>query len=225
MKMNNKQKMKIIVIGLLTVMLGAFTHCMPHEIQVGTSNNSSSYSPKPNNNNPTDEGQIIHQTQVTTGVKNHEQILASMGAVTGIDPYTVNSIMTIYRQVELTLPTGNDVKTYSSSQQVAVAKLASEFCAILAGNQSLRDQVWPGLNFGGNPNTSLNQANRTAFIDNTIISFWGGMISSEEAQMAHEELNILMNDLIGSDTNAAATQRAVRGVCIATLSSAYVTIL
>lgn len=233
MKMSNKNIFKVVLIVMLIAMIGTFTHCVPQMAKEigngGGSSTNNSYS----NNAPKDEGQIINEIQVTTGIKNHEQILHTMGAVTGIDPFSNNGIINIYRQVELSLPTDNDIKVFSSTQQVAVTKLAAEFCQVLVGDTAKRAAIWPGQNFGGNPNTSL--ANRTQFIDQTINAFWGPMLTAEELDLAHDDLNALitmLNTQQPSDPGppivnypAPTTANTIRGVCTAVLSSAYVTLI
>lgn len=233
MKMSNKNIFKVVLIVLLIAMIGTFTHCGPQlakEIGNGGGSSNSSYS---GNNTPKDEGQIINEIQVTTGIKNHEQILHTMGAVTGIDPYSNNGIMNIYRQVELSLPTDNDIKIFSSTQQVAVTKLAAEFCQVLVNDGTRRALIWPGQNFGGTPAASL--MDRTTFINQTIAAFWGPMLTSDELEVAHEDLNELidmLNTQQQSDPGppiinypAPSTINTIRGVCTAALSSAYITLL
>lgn len=228
MKMSNKNIFKVVLIVLLIGMIGTFTHCVQVAKEIGDGGGSSSSSSFTNNTPPPkSEGQIINETQVTTGVKNHEQILMTMGTVTGIDPFGNNSIMNIYRQVETSLPTDNDIKIYSATQQVAVTKLAAEFCNALTTTTyaTQRATVWPGLNLATVSGTMFNAQNEAAFIQNTINSFWGGVLSSDELIMAKNELSLLIDDLINNENSATATQRTVRGVCTAALSSAYVTLL
>lgn len=225
MKMNNRQIMKLLVIALLVIMIGVFTQCVPqNSVQVGHSGDEgTSYnSPVPT---PGNEGQIIQQAQVSIGVKNHEQILHTMGEVTGIDPYSSTTIMNVYRQVAMTLPTDNDLKIFSTTQQLSITKLASEFCFSLANNVTLRAQVWPTLMYTSVPSVALTPERRTSFINSIIDNFWGGMLTNEEIETAHVQLGQLIDDLVGTDTNTAATQRTVRGVCTAALSSAYITLL
>lgn len=226
MKTNNKVIVKVVVILLLMGLITTFTHCVPHSSnEVGNGSTNSTYTPPAGDDK--DEGQIINEIQVTTGIKNHEQLLHSMGAVTGIDPYTNNNIMQIYRQVESTLPTENDVKLFSSTQQVAVTKLAAEFCFQLTTGTfaAQRMAVWPSLQFTAISGTAFNAANETAFIKDTITSLWGGMLSTEEYNMASNEFKILIDEIINNENTTAATQRTVRGVCTAALSSAYITLL
>jgi hypothetical protein len=102
-------------------MIVTFTHCVKVAKEVG--DGGGIYSTFSTPAAPKDEGQIINELQVEAGVKSHEQILLTMGAVTGIDPYSNSGIKLIYRQVELSLPTDNDIKIFSSTQQVAITKL------------------------------------------------------------------------------------------------------
>jgi hypothetical protein len=229
MKMNNKIAIKLVVIALLLVLISTFTHCVGVGKEVGDGGGSV----KQTFETPAgdqDEGQILNELQVTTGVKNFEQILHTMGAVTGIDPYSANaaSIMTVYRQVESSLPTDNDIKVFTSTQQVAVTKLAAEFCFLLTQNNfaTQRAVVWPDLNLGAQVQNSFNEANTVNFIDDTIQAFWGGVLTQSEYDMAVNEFRELIIDLKGADTTStAATGRVARGVCTAALSSAYITLL
>jgi hypothetical protein len=229
MKKNNIIIFKLVLIALLIAMIATFTHCVPQSAnEVGNGSmgepHSTSYTGPPA---PKDEGQIINAIQVSTGVKNHEQILHTMGAVTGIDPYTNNSIIGIYRQVATSLPTENDIKVFSATQQVAITKLAAEFCFHLTqGNYATqRAAIWPGLNLSVASGTAFNEVNELVFIDQTINAFWGGVLSDEELDVARQELSMLIEQLISDQNTAAATQRTVRGTCTAALSSAYVTLL
>lgn len=232
MKMNNKNIFKLTVILLLTGMIATFTHCGAQKaLEIGDGGGSSR-SPS-GSNTPKNEGQILNELQVTTGVKNHEQILQSMAAVTGLDPYNgFGAILTVYRQVATSLPTDNDVKLYTSSQQVAITKLAAEFCGILGdqnnGNAApSRQRVWPTwiANFNQTPAVAFNAQNRQTFIRETIEAFWGPVLTNEELEVAYEEFDILITDIINNETQVNATRRTVRGVCTAALSSAYVTLL
>jgi hypothetical protein len=228
MKMNNKNIFKVVLIFLLIGMIGTFTHCVPQIAKEigngGGSSNNSTYSGG-GSNTPKDEGQIINEIQVTTGVKNHEQILHTMGAVTGIDPYSNTGIINVYRQVEMSLPTDNDIKIFSSTQQVAVTKLAAEFCAVLTSDGARRALIWPNLNFGGSTATVF--ANPTVFIDQTLSAFWGPVVSDEEIDAAHDDLMALITMLNTqqSGLGAPTTTNTVRGVCTAVLSSAYITLI
>lgn len=228
MKMNNKIVVKLVAIALLSGMIVTFTHCVPQTAKEvgdggGFQNTKSTISTPAA---PKDEGQIINELQVTTGVKNHEQILHTMGVVTGIDPFSENDIMNVYNQVTSSLPTNNDIKVYTSTQQVAVSKLAAEFCfqLSLADYANQRSRIW-SLNLGSPSDNALNAQGREIFIEDTIQGLWGGMVSDDERNMAHFEFNNLIDAAMDNANSTANTQRAFRAVCTAALSSAYITIL
>lgn len=227
MKMNHKLIVKLVAIALLSGMIFTFTHCVPQtarEIGDGGGYSKSTVSTPPA---PKTEGQIINEIQVTTGIKNHEQILHTMGTVTGIDPFSVTSIVSVYRQVETSLPTDNDIKIFTSTQQVAVTKLAAEFCFQLSqtGFNSQRGPIWPGFDILAVSNTAFDQQRSEIFIEQTIEAFWGGIITDEERQIAHQEFENLIDVTINGENSRAATQRTFRAVCTAALSSAYITLL
>ncbi len=228
MKMNNKLIIKLVAISLLSGMIVTFTHCVPQTAKEvgdggGFRNTKSTITTPPA---PKDEGQIINEIQVTTGVKNHEQILHTMGVVTGIDPFSESDIMNVYNQVSSSLPTDNDIKVYTSTQQVAVSKLAAEFCFQLSDSAyaNQRSRIW-SLNLGSASNNALNTQGRDLFIEETIEGLWGGMVSDDERTMAHFELNKLIDAAMDEANSTANTQRAFRAVCTAALSSAYITLL
>lgn len=229
MKTNNhKLIVKVVASLLLVAMITTFTHCVPQNSVSGSGGGDyHSGSTIPSAQGPKTEGQIINEIQVTTGVKNHEQILHTMMAVTGIDAYTNSTILNVYKQVESSLPTDNDIKVFTSTQQVAVTKLAAEFCFFLtqANYSTQLATVWPGLNLTLVSDTAFNTVNENTFINNTINSFWGGVLNEEEYNMAHQELRLLIDDIINNENSSNATRRAVRGACTAALSSAYITLL
>lgn len=228
MKMNNKLVVKLTAIALLSGMIFTFTHCVPQTAREvgdggGFKNTKSTITTPPA---PKTEGQIINEIQVTTGVKNHEQILHTMGAVTGIDPVSVTSIMNVYNQVSSSLPTDNDIKVYTSTQQVAVSKLAAEFCFQLSSGTfaTQRMRIW-SLDLSRPDDSVLDTNGITLLIDETIAGLWGGMVTQEEAIMVHSEFEALIDPIIENGNSTGNTQRAFRAVCTAALSSSYITLL
>lgn len=223
---NPKLKMKLISLASLAVLITVFTQCVPTNSQQFGNSSSSNYSAPPTPPPPKDEGQVINQTQVQTGIKSYEQILHTMSALTGVDAFN-GTIQTVYRQVETTLPTDNDVKTFLPPHQLAITKLAAEFCHVLVENATLRDQIWTGLNFGALPATGLSMQNRDFIIDKSIERFWGDVVSTEERALAEDELHQLIEDLLVSENTgtSATTRNIIKAVCTSALSSAHVTLL
>lgn len=108
------------------------------------------------------------------GVKNYEQINMTMAELTGVSPADTN-VARVYAEVEMQLPTDNSIRSFSSAQQIAITKLAAEYCNSLVDNTTLRTAVWPNFNFGGRPSDVLNTAGKGAIIDRTILHFMRGV--------------------------------------------------
>lgn len=224
--MNNKNYYKVAVFVLLTFVIGAFTHCVQNSPTGGASNKSRSPSASTSVVAPTPE-QILNTAQVEVGLKNFEMLNYTFAELTGV-PVSTGAINNAYNAVEATLPTENEVKVLQSSNQVAITRLAAEYCSELANNGAFaasRDAI-----FGAGVLTQLpNVVNRQSVVNRITNAFWGeNVIETVELDAARMELLRLFNNIIVMDAapNAAATtSKAIRGVCTAALSSAYVTIM
>lgn len=187
-------------------------------------------SPLPNGSNtpaadeiPADVEEVVANVvniEVDVGVKDFEQILHSMSAVTGVG-ITEPIIQTTYNQLSPQLPNDNSIKSFMAANQVAITKLAAEFCDVLVNRAELRSVVWPQINFGQSPTQTLGTVGRQHLIERAINRFWGdGLLSANE----FNEQSIILNELIeallvDSPNNSATTRLVTKGICIGTLSS------
>jgi len=231
-------------ISSLLVLLFSFNHCVlqpkatkkpsdgseSSQSQTNTNSNTNNNNNNNNNNNggdpdPGDPPPIVLE-EVDVGVKNFEQVRETMAVLTGVNPNT-NSIRNTYEDLKTQLPTNNDIKTFLPAHQVAVTKLAAEYCDELVDSSALRGGIWPGFNFGGTPTNSLDANGRATVINQTIDKFWGvGTVEVTDRNAALVELQLLISDLLLNEANNSTTTRTVvKGVCIATLASARVTLL
>lgn len=162
---------------------------------------------------------------IDVGVKDFEQINATMSAVTGV-PTTDGAIQTVYRTVVTQLPSDNSIKSFLPAHQVAITKLAAEYCERLVENGTLRAAIWPGINFDGNPPAVFTAANKAAIINRTIDRFIGPL-ESQERVLTFNELTSLFDTLLAGEnlTINTTTKKVVKGVCISSLASAHVTLL
>lgn len=169
---------------------------------------------------------VVQSAEIDVGVKNFEQINETMAVLTGVDPGT-NAISNVYRDLEVQLPTDNSIKSFLSANQVAVTKLAAEYCHALVDSGTLRAAVWPGFNFGGTPNSVLaNNTQKIQFIDQTLNQFWGMNVGGDRTASQLEMLS-LMNDLLQGENlgNNGTTRDTAKGICTAALASAQVTLM
>ncbi len=162
---------------------------------------------------------------IDVGVKDFEQINATMSALTGV-PTTDGSVQNVYRTVVTQLPSDNNLKSFLPAHQVAITKLAAEYCERLVENGTLRTAIWPNLNFTQNPNQAFTAANRSTVINQTIDRFMGPLNATERSTVTAQLVEIFDTLLQGEDvTSSVTTRKVVKGLCITSLGSAYVTLL
>lgn len=162
------------------------------------------------------------------GVKTSEQLLLSYSALTDI-PASNNNVNTVYSAVKSQLPFENTMSSFQPSAQMAVFKLAAEFCRQLAADATKRSALVPGLNFALAPAAAFTAAVKTSTVSALMSKFWGEGLSNSpersEAQNTYEELiNSLMPTAPESVTpaNAAGTAAIFSGVCTGVLAAAPV---
>jgi hypothetical protein len=177
---------------------------------------------------PKDEHEpTLAEVTTATGLRNFEQINATMSALTGV-PASTPAVRDVYnRDLTTALPTENDVKAFVGSQQVAVFKLAVEYCDALVKNTTLRGQVFPGFNFAAAPASALNAAGKQLLATQLLDRFWGKGLESLPPRADSEAMVVGVIDglLAGKNANAAAvTPAVVTGTCTAVLSAAPVTL-
>ncbi|MES2525748.1 MAG: hypothetical protein V4598_01620 [Bdellovibrionota bacterium] len=223
----NNTHYKIAVFVLLTIVVGTFTHCVQNAPVGGSSTSGSSRSPS-GGTAQTPE-QVLNTAQVDVGLKNFEQINYSFAELTGV-PVSNAQVSAAYTAVEATLPSENEVKVLQSSNQVAITRLAAEYCNQLVTNGTFsasRDAIFGTPVFTLAPNNAM--LDKVAIVNRTTNAFWGaGIIPQAELDVARLELLNLFDDIVMMDATpnvAATTSKAVRAVCTAALSSAYVTIM
>ncbi len=110
---------------------------------------------------------------VDVGIKNFEQINQTMSDLTGVST-TETNVARVYTEVEYQLPNDNNIKTFLPSHQVAITKLAAEYCHVLMENATLRSRIWPNLNFSDTPVRVFTTTNKGTIVDTTLLHFLKG---------------------------------------------------
>jgi hypothetical protein len=175
----------------------------------------------------------------TLGIRNFSRVNATMSAVTGVDPESPDVDDTF---VELTqqLPSGFDLRTFVSANQVGVAKLGIEYCDVLVGdgnpaNQALRDQFFPGAaGFGWDlaPAAAFADPNDVDLITDPLIDemMGAGLRGDVMGSPARDQVEVLLDQLI-VDLSATCggagqpacdgdyTKNIVKGVCTSVVAS------
>lgn len=186
--LNTKIRIGLSLFTILTVLV-TFNQCVGKgTVKKRSLASSSSSAPEPSDESIADadedrelpEGLVMPpmnagngEEDPEIGVKNYEQINMTMAELTGVSPADTN-VARVYAEVEMQLPNDNSIKSFSSAHQVAITKLAAEYCNALVDNGTLRTAVWPSFNFSGTPTNVLNTAGKGTIIDRTILHFMRG---------------------------------------------------
>jgi hypothetical protein len=164
------------------------------------------------------------------GIRTFDEINATFAKVTGIDPETPAVDMT-YQELRQSLPAVEDVNTFLSSHQVAIAQLAIEYCNALIESPSAAS-YFPGFNFGAAAGTAFSGPGRDNFVNPLIANIVGNpptgpqLASQPTYATVYTELasfsaaggrpDNLIDRLLAGGSN---TRAIAKGVCAATLGS------
>jgi len=129
------------------------------------------------------------------GMRTFDEINASFSSLLGIDwtePNFANVDMT-YQELRQSLPAVEDINTFLSSHQVAVAQLAIAYCDALIGTNANPNPAaaayFPGFNFGAPNTTAFAVGNRDAFVNPLIDKIMGtGLASQPDRPDVYAEL-------------------------------------
>ncbi|MDX2412842.1 MAG: hypothetical protein QNK16_10880, partial [Woeseiaceae bacterium] len=137
-----------------------------------------------------------------------------------------------YVELRQSLPAVEDIDTFLSSHQVAIAQLAIAYCDALVnvdGNPNpTRGQMFPGFNFDAAATTAFNATNRDLFVVPLIDYVMGTGLSSQPVYAdVYSELAGFSaaggrpNNLVQRLLDGGSSTRAIsKGVCAAMLGNA-----
>lgn len=235
-----------ISIGTLIIVLFAFNQCVVDKKTNTKKSKSSSASTSVPDTSNEDAGDIENDAElpdglvmppinapvtesemdaIDVGVKNFEQILVSMSEATGVSAADTG-IQSLYKELSVQLPGDNNIKNFLPANQVAITKLAAEFCEKLVESQDLRVVVWPTINFSQSPTQVFNPTNKQLIITQAINRFLPPMETNEQT-VTYNELSKLFDELLTGENlgSNVTTKKIVKGMCISTLASAHATFL
>jgi hypothetical protein len=166
------------------------------------------------------------------GMKLYDQIYDTMAATTGVDPNNGN-LRRIFGELRQQLPNSTEAQSFLGSHQVAISKLALEFCDLMTENQQARNNFFgtmPAFEFNAPVLTAFSDQGKKDLIINKVIErIIGNNVSFQPSQTELQgELNSLVNDLIqpcstGMQCDAVRTRAIVKATCAAVLASAATT--
>jgi hypothetical protein len=166
------------------------------------------------------------------GLRDFDRVNNSMASLTGVDPNSTG-VRDTFAELEQQLPGTFDLRTFSSSQQVGIAKLALEYCDSMVESNALRNAFFgtaPAFEFDAPVGVAFStQAKRDLVIDRLVDKMLGQSIAY---QPSRDEVRPALDGLITELTAACATstcdasrtRNIVKGLCAAVLSSAAVSV-
>jgi len=161
------------------------------------------------------------------GLRNFELINASMATLTGVSP-TTPAVQAEFLALQEQLPAGFDIRTFVSSNQMGISKLALEYCDAMVEDPAARDAF-----FGPSSTFPFNAAVATAFagsnanlvVDPIVDKMMGvGIPNQPTPAQVKTEVHTLITDLNASCTvcDAQRTRDTVKAACTAVLGSAVI---
>jgi hypothetical protein len=160
------------------------------------------------------------------GMRDFKRLNASFAEITGEDPSVAAAT---FAEIEQQLPSSYDLRSFVSSQQVAISKMALDYCDALVEGPD-RSSFFPGFDFDEAADTAFaTTAQRDLIFDPLYDRAIGDALAMQplrgEVQGA---LDAMVNDLTAECAttpglcDAARTRTIVKGSCAAVLSSAAV---
>jgi len=182
------------------------------------------------------------------GIRTFDEIAATYSAILEVDRlmvYTTNGETTAhveetYQELRQSLPAIEDVNTFLSSHQVAIAQLAIQYCDAAIGsntnpNPNAEGLIWTSFDFDLDEVTAFSIGNRNNFIDPLIERAVGQ--TSIGTQLESQPTYLAVYDEVGAFRNAGGprphnlidrlldagqsdTRAIAKGVCASVLGSA-----
>ncbi|MEZ4216899.1 MAG: LamG domain-containing protein [Myxococcota bacterium] len=163
------------------------------------------------------------------GLRNFELVNASMATLTGVSPATP-AVQSQFVALQEQLPAGFDLRTFVSSNQMGISKLALEYCDELVEDPVARDAFFgPGSTFAFDAPvaTAFAGANADLVVDPIVDKMMGvGIPNQPSTAGVKAEVHALISSLNASCTvcDAQRTKDTVKAACTAVLGSAVVTL-
>lgn len=161
-----------------------------------------------------------------SGIRNFQQVNDTMAALTGL-PATNGAVSTTFQELTQQLPGTADIRSFVSSNQVAVLKLALEYCDQMVESTAIRGAFFgTQFEFDQPVMTAFSdQTKRNLIIDPLIDRMVGvGLTSQPSPAAIRALLDTLIDDLTAGCTattcGAVQTRTVVKATCAAMLSSA-----
>lgn len=171
------------------------------------------------------------------GLRTFDEINRSMEAMTGLKMESYSDVETTFLRIKQQLPTIEDINTFLTAHEIAIAQLAVEYCNALVNDTTKRDAFFPAFNFSAPASTAFDNATKKGQISGPLAdNILGINLTTQPALTGADnvggystavkpEIDKLIDTLIAScsgsipcDTTRTAT--IVKASCASVLGSA-----
>jgi hypothetical protein len=167
----------------------------------------------------------VVESRPGVGLRDFAQVNDTMSSVTSVSALATQAT---FDELTQQLPSSSDARSFVSSHQVAISKLALEYCDALVENPAQRAAVFGSFPFGMPPETVFaSQGNRDA-LTNALVSRMVGVALTSQPSAAEvgPVLGTLVDALVApcatTPCGADRTATIVKAACAAVLSSGAV---
>jgi len=167
------------------------------------------------------------------GVRDFARTSAAMGALTGVSPATP-PVREQFTELQQQLPAGFDLRSFVSSNQVGISKLALEYCDALVEDGSpggARERFFGASNpfpFDADVTTAFAGTNADLVVDPLVDRIvLGGIPNQPAPDDVRSVVDGLVSELVNGcppECDATRTRAIVKAACTAVLASGAVTI-
>jgi hypothetical protein len=239
---NSKASWKILSIAMLLGVFLTFNQCVVQQYDTAVNKVNTDIEIDPYHSDPISNGETIPggsgefeetgSTEVARlvtdiGVKDFEEIYVTFQVLTGVNISNEGTLRSVYSDIETQLPFDNSIKNFGTANQIAIVKLASEFCHTVFNKSVYYNVFFNNFNIAQSSNNAFSNNGKLIMVQDMINRFWGTNVQPDGVEEnARIELSVLIDDLLVGTSNSTTTTRTVaKGVCTSLLSSAPVTML
>ncbi len=161
------------------------------------------------------------------GIRDFARLNASFASVTGQSRSVAAST---FAEVKEQLPPAYDVRSFATAQQVAIAKVALDYCSALVDGPD-RATFFPGFDFAQAANVAFDTVGERDLVFNPLFDRMVGdaLLMQPTRAEVRSALDAMTDQLVASclssgTCDATRTTAIVKGACAAVLSSGAVTL-
>ena len=167
------------------------------------------------------------EARPNNGIRNFSRVNASFAKLSGQSRSVAQAT---FDEIAQQLPPGFDVRSFVSSQQVAIAKISLDYCSALVDGPG-RAAFFPGFDFNASPSTAFATAANRDLIFNPLFDrmVGDGLVMQPTRAEVRGALDAMTDQLVApcatpGACNSQRTTAIVKSACTAVLGSAAVTL-